>query len=317
MKTALAICGLFLLSLGVYASSGVQVTDSANNLLYVISQGVLHDASNNQALLTIRGNIVYRDSSQNREDIVLMVRTENIFDKNLGQVFANDMNTVLFSVSRGKFFEGDNGVYNPAFIMAYYKMDNKGNLGLYNNISNELLAWVKGNEVSTGELTAIFYLFMKNLGLDQQILAKAKIAAPVSTKPIDVSQTKGSIKRVWNTGNDEFVWDGYTIKRKWNSVTDDEWTFDGQVLKRAWGTDGVVFTWDGQYLKRKFDTGTDEFEWDGKILRRRWNTGTDEFSIGDNEAKRIWGTNNQDEWEIDGDVPIPVIGMVVFGLLSK
>ena len=44
-------------------------------------------------------------------------------------------------------------------------------------------------------------------------------------------------------GSDEFVWDGYMLKRKWNSFDYEEWTFDGVSLRRMWYAGNEEFVW--------------------------------------------------------------------------
>ena len=66
-------------------------------------------------------------------------------------------------------------------------------------------------------------------------------------------------------------------------------------------------------LKRLWNTGNDSFVWDGETLKREWNTGDDEFTIQDGTAKRVWNTKG-DEWIITGEIPIPVIAIVILGI---
>jgi len=330
MKRRLSILFIFFFLLkatlvSLAQEADLQVTDSTGHLLYIINNGVVIDAVNKKPLLNIKGNMIYKDSSEAMKDVQLLVRSEDIFSKSIDHAYKSDMHTVVFSISRGKFFLEDANVNNPTATIGYYKVDAKGNLGLYTGLNNQLIARVNGNDMTAGELTTIFYLLMNKLGLDIITQANIKVQAPASTSVVDVSETRGTIRRVWNTGADEFIWDGFSIKRKFNSLDNEEWGFDGRTLKRVWptapgeggsgGNDG--YSWDGKELRRKFNTGTDDFEWDGKVIRRTWNTGADEFSIDGNSVKRIWDATGNDEWETTGDVPIPIIAMVVFGLLSK
>ena len=307
-----------MLPVALWAQGAFTVSDSLDTPLYAVSDGHIIDVLTHKVVLTVRSNIVYSDTTEARESIELLVRAEDIFAKGPSQGIKNDMVTVLFTISKGAFYLGNNGVYNPSMMMAYYKVDNKGNLALYSGQTNKVIAHINGNDMTTGELTSVFYLLMQRWRLDKVAREAVKVAGAASTTAsTDISQTRGSIRKVFNSGQDEFVWDGITIKRKWSSVEYDEWKFDGKSLKRAWYVGDDEFTWDGTILKRKFNTGTDEFEYDGKILRRRWNTGQDEYSIQGNIVKHLWNSGTDDEWEIDGDVPVPVIGMVVFGLLKK
>jgi hypothetical protein len=201
-------------------------------------------------------------------------------------------------------------------MVGYYKADSKGNLGLYSAVDNKAVAYLQGNDMSAGELCAIFYLFMINLEWDKAAKERVQEVTPPTVEGQEAIGS-GTIKRLWGSAEDEYVWDGRIIKRKWNSFDFEEWSFDGKTLKRVWYAGEDDYVWDGKTLRKKWNTGTDEFEFDGSVLRRKWNTGMDEFSIQGNIVKRLWNTNNNDEWEIDGDIPVPVIAMVVFGLLKQ
>jgi hypothetical protein len=168
----------------------------------------------------------------------------------------------------------------------------------------------------------VFYYFAKNLNWDEKMKA-VKVAEPlpegedIPLETAAVRQTSGTIRKLWNTGTEEFVWDGETLKRKWNSFDYEEWTFDGITLKRLWYPGQEEMEWDGKVLRRKWYSSNDEFEYDGSVIRRRWGTATDGFLIQGNIIKRAYDNAMEDQWEMDGKIPIPIIAIVVFGLLRK
>ena len=140
------------------------------------------------------------------------------------------------------------------------------------------MASIKGDDWSTGELTAVFYLINEQYQLKELLEGSiGNVGLTNTSKPSLSAQT--TIRRMWNTGDDDYVWDGSILKPRWNSSDYEEWEFDGRILRRVWYDDGTEYEWDGKVLKRRFNGGMEEFEWDGRVLRRRWNTGNDEFII--------------------------------------
>lgn len=287
------------------------VRDGAGNLLYTLQNGVLYDAVS-KPLLTIRGNLVFKGASEHREDIVLLVGTDNLFADKSTNTLGADMQTAKFTLGKGGFYLPNRGLVDE-YLIAYYSKGSKGEWLLLAGQPAITMASLQGDDWTTGELVAVFYLINAKHQLTELLTATLGTNVLTNKNP---TTTQGTLRRMWNTGDDDFSWDGNMLKRRWNSFDYEEWEFDGRVLRRVWYDDGVEYEWDGKILKRRFNANTEEFEWDGRILRRRWNTGNDEFIIQGNVVKRVWDTGN-DEWEMAGDIPIPVIAMIVFGLIRK
>ncbi len=288
------------------------VTDGAGNVLYTLDNGVLYDATS-LPIVTVKGNLVFKGASESKEDIILFVGSDNLFSDKSANAVDADMSTARFAMGRGGYYLPGYGLMDD-YLIANYTIGDRGDLILVAGNPKTTMASLSGDNWTTGELTAVFYLINEQHQLKD--LLKASIGnnnAPTINKN---TTTQGTLRRMWNTGDDDFSWDGNILKRRWNSYDYEEWEFDGRILRRVWYDDGVEYEWDGKILKRRFNSGTEEFEWTGTVLRRRWNTGNDEFSIQGNVVKRVWDTGN-DEWEMTGDIPIPVIAMIVFGLIKK
>lgn len=288
------------------------VTDATGTLLYTLDNGVIYDASS-LPIVTVKGNLVFKGASESKEDIILFVGADNLFaDKSYNAVDA-DMNTTRFAMGRGGYYMPGYGLMDD-YLIAKYTIGKNGDLVLVAGSKETPMASLSGDKWTTGELTAVFYLINEQYQLKDMLSASiGNSVAPA----IDKKGTgQGTLRRMWNTGDDDFSWDGNILKRRWNSYDYEEWEFDGRILRRLWYDDGVEYEWDGKILKRRFNAGTEEFEWTGTVLRRRWNTGNDEFTIQGNVVKRLWDTGN-DEWEMTGDIPIPVIALVVFGIYKK
>lgn len=287
------------------------VTDSVGKKIYGIEGATILDAAGN-IIYTVRGNLVFEGTSEKKKDIVLAIGSENILGSKGGKILTGNMKETLLGVHDGKFYFESMPTDDDRFMVGYYQTTEGSFQSVYDH-SGEPIADIYGEAISNGQLGAIFYLLYNQYNLD------APVREVLADLNVNNGTGQGTIKRLWSTGDDEFIWDGHMLKRRFNSFDYEEWSFDGRVLKRLWYEGGVEYEWDGSTLRQRWSTGDgtlEEFTWDGRVLRRRWNTGNDEFIIQGNIVKRMWDTGN-DEWEIDGDIPIPVIALVVFGLMRK
>ncbi|GIV34646.1 MAG: hypothetical protein KatS3mg031_2181 [Chitinophagales bacterium] len=264
---------------------------------------------------TVKGNLVFKGNSEQKNDILLLIRATDIFSRKKGGAILDNRYHVLFGIYDGHFTYRDKNVYDPAWIVGRYAMDDDTSFTLYRDTSDAVICRFSGQKITTGQLAAIFYFWAIRLQLDAGM--EQMVAQLAATRSADITQTSGVISRLWNTGLDEFVWDGKVFKRKWNSFDYEEWTFDGTTLKRLWYPGEEEFLWDGRILKRKWFISEDEFEWDGTILRRRYGNTSEEYIIQGNVVKPYFKGGTDNEWIIEGQVPIPLIALVVFGLIRK
>ncbi len=315
-------CFILFLSQSVFAQT-IEVKDRLGNAALVIEDDFLKEAGSDKILYTVKGNIIFEGASDKQQDIELLVKVEDIFSKKkTGSVLDAAQREKLFQARNGGFFYRDSSIYSDRWIMAHYRKEETGSIALFLHASDTLVCRISSPEVSTGKLVAVFYYFAKKFHWEKEmqevvaLLAKVEmITSPGQTS--SVKATSGTIRKLWNTGLDEFEWDGEVLKRRWNSFDYEEWTFDGVTLKRLWYPGHEEMEWDGEILRRKWYSSEDEFEWNGSILRRRYGPASEGYLIQGNIIKPAFGSNMEREWEIDGNIPIPLIALVVFGLLRK
>lgn len=310
MRLLLSISVIVFLSLTAWVQQGY-VTDSVGRKILGIKGNTITDV-NGQVIFTVRGNLVFEGTSEKKKDIVLAVGSENILGNKSGKILTGNMKETLMGVRAGHFYFESMPTDDERFVVGYYQTTEGSFQSVYDH-AGKPVADVYGEAISNGQLAAIFYLLYEQYDLD------APVREVLADLNVNNGTGQGTIKRLWSTGDDEFIWDGHMIKRRFNSFDYEEWTFDGRILKRLWYEGGIEYEWDGSTLRQRWSTGDgtlEEFTWDGRVLRRRWNTGNDEFIIQGNIVKRMWDTGN-DEWQIDGDMPIPVIALVVFGLMRQ
>jgi len=294
----------------------VEISDSTAKPVLIFDNDRLIEAGSKKVFATVKGNTVFEGESDDIKDIVLLVSTENIFSrKQTGYGLNATQDEALFIIHSGGFFHKNAKSYSDEGMLAYYIKEDDDSLVLYKHSSDTVLCKVPPG-LSTGKQVAVFFYFLRKLELEKQVEKQIQKTTQLPASN-DGRTTYGSISRLWNTGLDEFVWDGQVFKRKWSSFDYEEWTFDGTTLKRLWYPGDEEFVWDGEILRRKWYPSNDEFEWNGTILRRRFGSPADEFIIQGNIVKRYFGGSSEDEWQIEGDLPVPLIALVVFGLLRK
>lgn len=289
-----------------FAQSG-SVTDSSGNTLLKIN-GTQILSPEGKVLYTVRGNLVFEGESEKKKHIILMINTPDIFSKKAGNVLNKD-NEQLYGLYQGGFYLGDRGM-EDRFLIAQYDNNSSTNTKL-KLPSGQVVANVSGEVLTNGMLVAVFDHLNYVNELDS---AARNIMADIIVKE---EASRGTIKRLWNAGDDEFVWDGYVLKRRFNSFDYEEWSFDGTTLKRVWYSNSVEYRWDGTYLRNRWGSANDEYVYDGRSIKSRFGTGDNEYIIQGNIVKPMWESDGQNEWEINGNIPVPVIALVVFGLISK
>ncbi len=298
-------------------SQDIEIKDSSGTTILIFENDRLLEAESKKVFVTVTGNTIFDGISADSRDILLLITTEDVFSKRkTGYALNSAQDEAVFMIRSGGFFYKGAKMLNDSMMMAHYKKEEDGSAVLYKNVTDAVLGRIPPSNLSTGKLVAVFYYFMRKLDLEKPFERKTEHSnqqAPIK----EITETSGSISRLWNTGIDEFVWDGKVFKRKWNSFDYEEWTFDGTTLKRLWYPGDEEFVWDGEVLRRKWYPSNDEFEWNGTILRRRFGSSADEFIIQGNIVKRYFGGSSEDEWQVDGDLPIPLIALVVFGLLRR
>lgn len=310
MKLIASICLLLFMSIAMWAQQGY-VSDTTGAVLFKLDDTQILTPTD-EVKFSITGNILFKGESQKKRDIVMLVNSNNVFGNKLGRGLADDMRTPIFNIYQGHFYLGGYATKDE-YLMAYYKKADDGSIEVY-KYDNTRLATIYGEALTNGQLAISFYLLMQQYGLDEE--TRENLATMLTEAGQNFRQS-GTIRKLWNTGDDEFIWDGYTIKRRFNSFDYEEWSFDGRTLRRAWYDGGSEYVWDGQTLKEQWSNTNEEFIWDGKIIRSRWSQTGKSFQVQGNIVRPVWDSTGDEEWQIDGNVPIPIVIMVVFGLLRK
>lgn len=313
--TFLLLSAFFVPLLLLGQQEPVTITDAAGNHLYTLQNNklLLHEHDYPDTLYTVQGNLILKGASTQKEDIMLVVDDADLFDKKGGQVLGSKMSQAKYLVNQGAFYlsvtaEVDN-------ILGYFQKTDEGGYLFRDGETDSVLLKFNG-DVSTGQLTAIAQAGIVRNKLVQRVNDRIPDnVIPLEPKK-DYSNTSGSIRKLWGSAETEFEWDGQVLRPKWSYRDFLEWEFDGLILRRVWYNDGDEFIWDGETLKRRWYNSPDEFVWNGRTIRRKWDS-NDEFIVQGNIVKRPWDASGQHEWQVSGEVPIPIIILVVYGLVGR
>lgn len=288
-----------------YDASGAPLLEISDELIKNTSGRILYN---------IQGNIVFQGSSDKRKDILLMLKSDNIFSKMGGQVLGQMKNQTVYYTFGGGFYIRPSDKSTETQLLAYWQKNKDGSFSLFNGANDSLLAYYPFENPSDILLTALFHYYQVENGMAETLIAN--YTPPEEN--YDVSSTSGTIRRMWGGGNDEYEWDGYSLKRRWGNNPMQEWTFDGLVLRRVWSSTGnEEFIWQDNVLRRRWYNSPDEFTWNGRTFRRRYGPEVEEYIVQGSVVKSMWTSSDLNQWEIDGDIPIPIIIMVVYGLVNR
>lgn len=143
------------------------------------------------------------------------------------------------------------------------------------------------------------------------------ISLVASTDVAAQTGSKGEIQL--KSGHAAYTWNGTTLRSKWGSQASATWTFDGKRLRSTFPTDSTAsFEWDGRELTPTFRaTGRTTYVWNGSELKPKFGasfSNTWIFKRGEWHPKN--GAQFDKTWLVKGDVPIPVVAIVVYGIVD-
>ncbi len=271
--------------------------------------------SSGQILFTTKANLIFSGASKQSEDILYLVRSDDILSRETGNVYSPDMREVFYTMKKGRFYLGEE--FNRERLLFTIKGNSHYILGVFDGQADTLLAKISGNEWSNTGLVAGLIALNLYFGMDEKVVA----AKPNIRDYADEGNIIGSIRPAWyDDYQSEWSWDGHVLKPAWGNRPEDEWTFDGKSLRPYWDYNiNQEWKWDGQFFKPAWNQNTDMiFEWDGQLLHPYWEFRMeDEWIIEDGRARAKWSADSNHEWIIEGDMPIPVIALVILGFADR
>jgi len=266
-------------------------------------------------MFNMRGNIIFFGNGQANEDMAYLVRGRNLFARETGIVYDPSMEQALFSMRKGRFYLG--GDLDPNRLLFRVKGNGEYIFGIFDGLTDSLLAEVEGRGWTNVNLVAALILLNNYYRQDSVVIAER----PDISLYADEGEVIGMIRPAWRDDFlQEWTWNGHVLKPFWGNRPEDEWTFDGKYLRPYWGFDRMEeWAWDGEFLKPAWNNDPKFiYQWDGELLRPFWEyRQSEEWVIEDGNARPKWSTDPNREWIIEGEVPLPVIALVILGFADR
>ena len=184
-------------------------------------------------------------------------------------------------------------------------------LAFYSSFNDSLLAFYVADSLPSSAAIMVAYTLVKKFDLEGKISLKQNRLpfddAPFSTiKPILGNQTVN-----------EWIWDGKTLRPRWNVDQRLVWTFDGQTAKPMYGNNIYdQYSWDGENFKSVWRTdNATEWTYDGRQFKPVWGTDwANQYIIEDGVVKPWSGVHPEHEWKMEGNIPVPVLILIISGI---
>lgn len=292
--------------------------------LFIDSTTIIGKISDNQLYTgpseigyTISGNMLYSGDTAIRTTGVFAIDAKDILGNKTGVVFQADGHTVQYMILKNTFYLGDHPIDKENDVLLFLEPENDSIVRVFHGYFPErLLGTIEGKFQNQVQIVAAVHMYIKHYQLDDGVHERlAQLAGA------DSSSVGGLIHPTYDRGPYyEWVWDGKTLKPYWGFRPEDEWVFDGKYLKPAWSADvQSEWVWDGTILKPFWDQGVEQqWIWQDGRLKPFWYSNPDlEWVLEEGTARPMWRFNTMEEWTIEGDIPLPVIALVLLGFADR
>lgn len=311
----LLFAGFMVVLLPLLGQEKARVFDNNNQLLFTYEDGRVFTPTG-ETRYTVSGNIVFYGDSKDKDDFAYLIRESDVFDKKLGYIYDAAGANVMFSVHKGKFFQGT-GRYNDQLLLTLDQQDRSMRVQMMGGPNNDTIGYSIGNSLSAQAWCVVFLAWMESGKVGERMRLEQAIEAQATSGNTIV----GRMKLEWDTGfYQEWEWDGSRLRPRWGNRPEDEWIFDGQYLTPYWGNSAQEqWKWDGQYLKPAWgEVRALTFIWDSISIRPFWEYREEQdWVIEDGLAYPKWDRRYEREWTIQGYIPVPLIALIVLGFADR
>ena len=277
-------------------SSGITLVHVKNNQVYQGDSGI--------QVLNIRGNIIYRGKSGFRDSMYLLVQGQEYFKKKITNVYRGNATDQVYLLRKGRSYLGD--LINRDKLLFEVEADSNV-YTIYSGLDGRVIGEVIGEEPSIAQWALITDVFNRVYKLDQQ-LAEAY-------QPRRLTDAVGAMVLLGTAGMEIWEWDGETLRLS-SGFAVSSWSYDGQYIQKEWDIGRQhEWVWDGSVLKPYWNQDV-KFQYmvTESYIKPFWNDDpSKEWTISDNEVFPTWGMYHTRRWRIEGEMPLPLIAMIVLG----
>jgi hypothetical protein len=292
-------------------NSYVFVGDTVHKLFWC-SNNEIYSPDKQTLLYLQKGNIFFTGESDSRNNIFLLTSSMDLNSEKLELLYEKDNRSATYSFSNNKFYLGKNESeeFQARNELIHVQRIKKW-MAFYSSLNDSLLAFYAADSLPSSAAIMVAYTLNKKLDLESKISLKQNRLpfddAPYSTlKPILGNQTVN-----------EWMWDGKILRPRWNVDQRLVWTFDGQTAKPLYGANIYdQYSWDGENFKSVWRTdNATEWTYDGRQFKPVWgNDWANQYIIEDGVVKPWSGVHPEREWKMEGNIPVPVLILVISGI---
>lgn len=313
MKAKLFLYSLFTIHCSLLSAGSGYVFLADTSKLFFVNSNEIYSANGKQLLYFQKGNIFFSGTVDDRQNIFLLTTSMNPASEKLESVFEKDSREASFTFAANKFYSGkteSDDLRTRTELIHIERL--KKWLAFYASYNDTLLAYYHFDSLPPSAAIMVAYTLAKKFDLEKKIVAQQPL------EQVFQNNTNATIKPFWgNSTANEWIWDGKIFRPRWNVDPKLAWTFDGQTVKQYYGNNiNLQYNWDGETLKPIWRTNrAEEWSWDGRQLKPVWdNDWANQYTFDDGVLKP-WSTNHPErEWQIDGDIPMPLIILVISGI---
>jgi hypothetical protein len=315
MRHFFLVVYLFL-SVCAFASDGFVYLANKEKLFFVSGNDIL-SPDKSQVLYFNKGNIFFSGTSDDRQNIFLLTTSMNTATNKTAYLYEKDSRQATYCFVDNQFFvfQQSQSEENEAQKLLYITESGKW-LAFYSAYNDSLLAYFEKDSLPAFVKIITAYTLIEKYDL----INKKSVQWQESTTNAE-QHGFSSIKPIWgNVSAGEWIWDGQVLRPRWNADPRLAWTFDGQTIKPYLGNNIYAqYSWDGEYFKPVWRNNRQlEWSWDGRILKPVWDTDwANQYMIQNGVIKPWSNVHTEREWQMDGEIPLPLIILVISGLALK
>ncbi len=303
---------LLLFSLTTHAGNSFVFIGDTTNKLFWCSNNQIYSPDKQTLVYFQKGNIFFSGENESRNNIFILTTSMDFNSDKLELLYEKDNRSATYSFSHNKFYLGKNQSedFQKKNELIHVQRAKKW-LAFYSSLNDSLLAFYAADSLPSSAAIMVAYTLNKKLDLESKISLKQNRLpfddAPFSTlKPVLGNQTVN-----------EWIWDGRFLRPRWNVDQRLVWTFDGQTIKPVNGNNIYdQYTWDGENFKPIWRTNNaEEWSWDGHQFKPVWSSDpANQYFIQDGTIKPTDGTHPEKEWKMEGDIPVPMLILIISGI---
>lgn len=312
MRTKILFFLLLTVSLVSNAgSSFVFLTDT--NKLFFAKDNEIYAADGKALLYFQKGNIFFNGTSDDRQNIYLLTTSMDFSSVKTQSIYEPGNREPAYTFSDYKFYAGkpeSEELMVSSELLHIERM--KKWLAFYSSYNDTLLAYYPADSLPSSTAILVAYALIQKFKLEKKLIVQQQ------TQPTFQNNSFATIKPFWgNQTANEWMWDGKIFRPRWNVDPRLAWTFDGQTVKPYAGSNIYAqYAWDGETLKAIWRTNrAEEWSWDGRQIKPVWDTDwANQYTIENGIIKPWSSVHPEREWQLDGDVPMPLIILVISGI---